>query len=115
MRRLLAAAAIAAISITAAPAIASSGDVAAASRDQARAVRVSNDNRQRQFDVHAAKSCSSGWKRARINGSIKCLRVGQFCAHAYDHRAPHPYSYKHYGYACRKQDSRGNYHLTYRY
>lgn len=62
----------------------------------------------------AAKSCSSGWTHARINGVHKCLRVGQFCAHAYNRRAPHPYSYRHYGFNCTKQDSRGNYHLTYR-
>src|SRR4051812_42370583 len=60
----------------------------------------------------AAKTCSSSFKHARINGVQKCLRVGEFCAHRFDHRAPHRYSYKHYGYACTKQDSRGNYHLT---
>ena len=60
----------------------------------------------------AAKTCSSGFKHARINGVQKCLRAGEFCAHAYDHRAPHPYAYKHYGYRCTKRDSRGNYHLT---
>jgi hypothetical protein len=65
--------------------------------------------------VVAAKTCSAGFKHARINGVQKCLRVGEFCARAYDHRAPHPYSYKRYGYACKKRDSRGNYHLTYRY
>lgn len=104
------------VGLLAAPALASSGDAASADRDHALAVSIANYNRQQQA-THAttAKSCSSGWKRARINGSIKCLRVGQFCAHAYDRSAPHPYSYKHYGYACRKRDSRGNYHLTYRY
>jgi hypothetical protein len=60
----------------------------------------------------AAKTCSSGWRHARINGVQKCLRAGQFCAHAFDHHAPKPYSYKYYGYRCTKQDSRGNYHLT---
>jgi opacity protein-like surface antigen len=53
-----------------------------------------------------AKSCSSGWKHAVIGGSHKCLRRGQFCAHRYDRQ------YKRYGYRCRKQDARGNYHLT---
>lgn len=63
-------------------------------------------------EATAAKSCSSGWKHAVINGSHKCLRRGQFCAHAYDRRSPRPYSYSHYGYRCIRQDSRGNYHLT---
>jgi hypothetical protein len=27
----------------------------------------------------AAKSCSSGYTRAVINGSVKCLRAGEFC------------------------------------
>jgi hypothetical protein len=62
----------------------------------------------------AAKSCSSGYRHAVINGSHRCLRAGQFCAHAYDHRAPHRWPYTHYGYRCVKQDSRGTYHLTYR-
>jgi hypothetical protein len=61
----------------------------------------------------AAKSCSSGFVHARINGAQKCLRAGEYCAHAYDHRAPHPYAYRHYGYRCIKRDSRGSYHLTY--
>jgi hypothetical protein len=54
----------------------------------------------------AAKSCSSGWKHAVIGGAQKCLRRGQFCAHRYDRQ------YRRYGYRCRKQDARGNYHLT---
>jgi hypothetical protein len=53
-----------------------------------------------------AKSCSSGWKHAVIGGAHKCLRRGQFCAHRYDRQ------YRRYGYRCRKQDARGNYHLT---
>ena len=47
-----------------------------------------------------AKSCSSGWKHAVIGGAHKCLR------HRYDRQ------YRRYGYRCRKQDARGNYHLT---
>ena len=62
--------------------------------------------------VHAARSCSSGYKPARINGVAKCLRAGQYCAHAYDRRAPHRYAYVHYHYRCVKQDARGSYHLT---
>lgn len=60
----------------------------------------------------AAKTCSAGFRHARINGVQKCLRAGEFCAHRYDHRAPHRYSYKHYGYRCVKRDSSGKYHLT---
>ena len=54
----------------------------------------------------AAKTCSSGWKHAVINGSHKCLRRGQFCAHSADRQ------YHRYGFHCHKQDSRDNYHLT---
>jgi hypothetical protein len=54
----------------------------------------------------AAKSCSSGYTHAVINGSHKCLRRGQFCARAADRQ------YHRYGFHCHKQDYRGNYHLT---
>jgi len=54
----------------------------------------------------AAKTCSSGWKHAVINGSHKCLRRGQFCAQSADRQ------YHRYGFHCHKQDYRGNYHLT---
>jgi opacity protein-like surface antigen len=54
----------------------------------------------------ASKTCSSGWKHAVIGGTQKCLRRGQFCAHRYDRQ------YRRYGYRCRQQDARGNYHLT---
>jgi hypothetical protein len=60
----------------------------------------------------AAKTCSSGYKHAVINGSEKCLRRGQFCAHAYDHKSSRRWPYTHYGYRCIKRDNRGNYHLT---
>jgi hypothetical protein len=53
-----------------------------------------------------AKSCSSGYKHAVISGSHKCLRRGQFCAHAKDS------TYHRYGFHCHKRDARGNYHLT---
>lgn len=62
--------------------------------------------------VVAARSCSPGFTHARIDGAQKCLRAGEFCAHRYDHRAPHPWPYRHYGYACKHRDSRGDYHLT---
>ena len=55
-----------------------------------------------------AKTCSAGYTHAVIGGAEKCLRAGQFCAHRYDRR------YHRYGFNCRKQDARGNYHLTYR-
>jgi hypothetical protein len=43
-----------------------------------------------------AKSCSSGFKHAVIGGVEKCLRAGEFCAHAYDCQ------YRRYGYRCIK-------------
>ena len=42
----------------------------------------------------AAKSCSSGYTRAVINGSVKCLRAGEFCTHSADRQ------YRHYGFRC---------------
>lgn len=53
-----------------------------------------------------AKSCSSGWTHATINGAQKCLRRGQFCAGGSDSQ------YHRYGFHCHKRDARGNYHLT---
>jgi hypothetical protein len=53
-----------------------------------------------------AKSCSTGFKHAVINGAEKCLRRGQFCARAADGQ------YRRYGYRCTKRDGRGNYHLS---
>ena len=61
---------------------------------------------QAPMNASAAKSCSAGWTHAVIGGAHKCLRRGQFCAHRYDRQ------YRHYGYRCRSQDARGNYHLT---
>jgi hypothetical protein len=58
------------------------------------------------IEAVAAKSCSSGWKHAVINGSHKCLRRGQFCAGSADSQ------YHRYGFHCHKRDSRGNYHLS---
>jgi hypothetical protein len=60
-----------------------------------------------------AKSCSGGFVHATINGAQKCLRAGEYCAHAYDHRAPNRWPYTHYGYRCVKGDAYGSYHLTY--
>ena len=54
----------------------------------------------------AAKTCSAGFRHAVINGAEKCLRRGQFCAHAADRQ------YRRYGYRCLRRDARGNYHLT---
>jgi hypothetical protein len=52
------------------------------------------------------KSCSGGFRHAVINGSQKCLRRGEFCAHAADRQ------YRRYGFRCTRRDARGNYHLT---
>jgi hypothetical protein len=60
----------------------------------------------------SAKTCSAGYKHAVINGSEKCLRRGQFCAHAYDHHARRRWPYTHYGYRCVKKDANARYHLT---
>jgi hypothetical protein len=43
-----------------------------------------------------AKTCSSSYTHAIIGGAEKCLRAGEFCAHAYDSQ------YRHYGYRCTK-------------
>ena len=44
--------------------------------------------------VAAAKSCSAGWKHAKLPSGHKCLRAGQFCASRYDS------SYHRSGYHC---------------
>ena len=44
----------------------------------------------------AQKSCSAGYTPAVIGGAEKCLRAGEFCAHAYDSQ------YRGYGYRCIK-------------
>jgi hypothetical protein len=43
-----------------------------------------------------AKTCSAGYRHAVIGGAEKCLRAGEFCAHAYDSQ------YRRYGYRCIK-------------
>lgn len=58
------------------------------------------------IEAVVAKSCSSGWTHAVINGSHKCLRRGQFCDRSADRQ------YHRYGYHCHMQDYRGNYHLS---
>jgi hypothetical protein len=52
------------------------------------------------------KSCSGGFVHGVINGSQKCLRRGEFCAHAADRQ------YRRYGFHCTKRDANGSYHLT---
>jgi hypothetical protein len=42
----------------------------------------------------AAKTCSAGYTRARIDRQIKCLHVGEFCKRADDRQ------YRHYGFRC---------------
>jgi hypothetical protein len=44
----------------------------------------------------AQKSCSAGYTHAVIGGVEKCLRAGEFCAHAADPQ------YRRYGYRCIK-------------
>jgi ABC-type sugar transport system substrate-binding protein len=56
--------------------------------------------------VAVAKSCSGSFTHAVINGAEKCLRRGEYCAHAADQQ------YRRYGFYCRKRDARGSYHLT---
>jgi hypothetical protein len=41
-----------------------------------------------------AKTCSSGYTRGVINGSVKCLRRGEFCTHSADRQ------YRRYGFRC---------------
>jgi hypothetical protein len=53
-----------------------------------------------------AKSCSGSYTHAVIGGKHKCLRRGQYCAHARDRE------YHRYGFHCHKRDGRGDYHLT---
>jgi hypothetical protein len=56
----------------------------------------------------AAKTCSAGYRHAVISGAEKCLRAGQFCAHASDKQ------YRRYGYRCIKYYANvSRYRLTY--
>lgn len=55
----------------------------------------------------AAKTCSRGYTRGVINGSVKCLRRGEFCAHSADRQ------YRRYGFRCtRYYPNVGRYRLT---
>jgi hypothetical protein len=89
MKHRLAALAVTVAAFAAAPALAPSGPASALAPAPA-----------------VAKSCSAGFKHAVINGAQKCLRRGEFCAHAADRQ------YRRYGYRCTKRDARGSYHLT---
>ncbi len=40
------------------------------------------------------KTCASGYTRAIIGGSVKCLHAGEFCAIRYQRQ------YRRYGYYC---------------
>lgn len=53
-----------------------------------------------------SKTCSGSYVHAVIGGQQKCLRRGEFCAHAYQRQ------YRRYGFSCTHTDARGNYHLT---
>jgi hypothetical protein len=50
-----------------------------------------------------AKSCSAGYVHGTIGGVQKCLRRGEYCAHAYASQ------YHHYGFNCVIVS--GEYHL----
>jgi hypothetical protein len=43
---------------------------------------------------HSAKSCSRGYVRAVVGGSVKCLHSGQFCS------ASSQGTYRRYGFVC---------------
>jgi hypothetical protein len=53
-----------------------------------------------------AKTCSGSYVHAVIGGAQKCLRRGEYCAHAYARQ------YRRYGFYCTHRDARGSYHLT---
>jgi hypothetical protein len=53
----------------------------------------------------AAKTCSASYVHGVIGGSQKCLRRGEFCAHAYARQ------YRRYGFSCNKRDAGGRYRL----
>ena len=56
----------------------------------------------------AAKTCSAGYTRGRINGKLKCLHVGEFCTHSADRQ------YRHDGFRCiRYYRNVHRYRLTY--
>jgi hypothetical protein len=50
-----------------------------------------------------AKSCPSGYTKATIGGSQKCLHAGEYCSHQYERQ------YLHYHYTCVRV--RGTYRL----
>jgi hypothetical protein len=50
-----------------------------------------------------AKSCPSGYTRATIDGSQKCLRAGEYCDRSDQNE------YRHYHYTCK--DVNGTYRL----
>jgi hypothetical protein len=56
--------------------------------------------------VAHAKPCSAGWTHAALPWGHKCLRRGQFCKGGKDR------AYHRYGFHCHTRDARGNYHLT---
>jgi hypothetical protein len=53
-----------------------------------------------------AKTCRGSYVHAVIGGEQKCLRRGEFCAHAYQRQ------YQRYGFHCTHTDANGRYHLT---
>ena len=56
----------------------------------------------------AAKTCHHGFKKGKIDGSWKCLEVGEFCRRSADRQ------YRHYGFRCiRYYRNVNRYRLTY--
>jgi|tagenome__1003787_1003787.scaffolds.fasta_scaffold20873686_2 hypothetical protein len=45
--------------------------------------------------VHYVKTCSPGYVRAVVGGSVKCLHSGQFCS------ASSQSAYRRYGFVCK--------------
>jgi hypothetical protein len=52
-----------------------------------------------QAPTAVAKTCSSSYTHAVIGGAEKCLRAGEFCAHAFDSQ------YRRYRYRCIRYDA----------
>lgn len=81
-RRLLILSAVAA-SLSCLPAAATAHSAAAPARPLAAA------------PTQYAKTCSPGYVRATVGGSVKCLHSGQFCSRSYQT------AYRRYGFVCK--------------
>lgn len=83
MRGRLAVLVAVAVALFGLPAAATSHSAAAAARPLAAA------------PTHYAKTCSPGYLRATVGGSVKCLHSGQFCSRSYQT------TYRRYGFVCK--------------